>query len=206
MGTNVTGSRFAAEGMRLDGLIGYAYADDHKRLQITGAPSWADSARYNVTAKAEGDGPLSREQARKMLQTLLADRFQLKFHIDAKEVPGYSLVVAKSGLKLKPSTPDSPGGLRMTSPGRAVLITAGRFGMERLAGQFSALTSQPVVDRTGLAGEYDFQLTYVPDGSSDTSAPELLTAIQEQLGLKLEPAKVPIEILVVDHVEKPSEN
>jgi uncharacterized protein (TIGR03435 family) len=78
--------------------------------------------------------------------------------------------------------------------------------MERLAGQFSALTSQPVVDRTGLAGEYDFQLTYVPDGSSDTSAPELLTAIQEQLGLKLEPAKVPIEILVVDHVEKPSEN
>ena len=141
-----------------------------------------------------------------MLQALLAERFQLKFHSEAKEVSGYALLVAKNGPKLKPSPPDAQGGMRMNTPGQTVAMTVTKWSMEQLARQFSGQTQQPVLDKTGLAGEYDFQLMFVPDGASDTSAPELLTAIQEQLGLKLEPTKVPIEVLVIDHAEKPSEN
>jgi uncharacterized protein (TIGR03435 family) len=140
-----------------------------------------------------------------MLQSLLADRFKLRLHYETREQPIYELVVAKGGLKLKPLPPDQrPGGGRFV---RGEIALNGR-SVATLAHFLTQFAGRSVVDKTSLAGNYDIDLKWTPDDQQGTpdAGPTLFTALQEQLGLKLISAKGPVQVLVVDHAERPSEN
>ncbi len=184
--------------------------------QLLGLPGWAGSERFDVEAKMDEDdaaafqelsGQQQREQAALMLRPLLADRFKLKLHHETRELPVYALVVAKGGIKLKESR--EPGNLDGMGTNRGFIgVRASRIGGRFLEG-LSDAAGRIVIDRTSLTGNYDITLRWTPDGSqtSDPDAPpDLFTALQEQLGLKLVQTKAPVDVLVVDHVERPSEN
>jgi uncharacterized protein (TIGR03435 family) len=192
--------------------------------RILGLPHWTKSERYDVEAKVgDEDVPkwkaLSLAQQRVALRSVLVKRFNLQFHHETRERPTYSLVVAKNGPKLHKvqpgetypngvTGPDSAGGrgAAIVTPGKIVLP---RSSLSVLANLLSSQgLSHPVVDKTGLTDIYDITLRWSPEdiGSSDASLPSLFTALQEQLGLKLEYNKNPIDVIVIDHIEKPSAN
>jgi bla regulator protein blaR1 len=198
--------------------------------RISGGPGWINTQRFDIVAKAPpsaeantahltvGQNKALQDQARLRLRTLLAERFELAIRRDSKEAPIYALVVAKGGHKLKESTGEGPGGVR----GAGGEMTAERARIQLLVVNLAMIVRRPVVDQTGLAKTYDFTLKYVPelsgagvkgpDGAgeapvpSDPAGPSIFTALQEQLGLKLEPAKGPIETIVIERVEKPVAN
>lgn len=218
-------------------LIRIAYGIEGN--QISGAPGWVNSDKYEVEAKMDEDTadklrklgePLQAEPARQhMLQVLLAERFKLMTHRETKELPIYSLVVAKGSPKLHEAKPGDtyPNGIKAPDGrpaphsfymARGELRSQG-LGMDELAHFLTQQTGRTVVDNTGLKGNYDFTLHWTPDlaltpnggggpdsSTSSDSGPSMFTAIQEQLGLKLESQRGPVEILVIDHVERPSEN
>jgi uncharacterized protein (TIGR03435 family) len=185
-----------------------------KDYQVSFAPSVQerDWQHYDIVAKAEGDGARTRSEFRQMLQSLLAERFRLKVHRATKEMPVYALVVGKNGPKFKESATaavsSGHGGLN----GRNQSITATKEDMDDLARVISNSfgPDRPVVNRTGLTGLYDFRIEATPEWwINDNPQPDdlsVFTAVQDQLGLKLEPQKADIETLEVDHVEKPTEN
>ncbi len=210
-------------------LIATAYRV--QEFQIYGGPGWIGSDRFDVEAKAENP-KADFDELRLMLQSLLEDRFRLKLHRETKESPVYALVAAKGGPKIKLSAdqasssdvngPSPPGA---TGPNHGAF----RFGPGSMIGNavtlglFTRLLSQRldrlVIDRTNLGGRFDIQLQWTPGiGESpvdpggnaippaDPSRPSIFTAIQEQLGLRFEPAKGPVEVLVIDHVEQPTAN
>jgi uncharacterized protein (TIGR03435 family) len=243
------------ENFQLRTIIRQAYgalSDD----QIVGGPDALMDGHFDINAKADANDAaqmknLSRDdrnrESRLMLQSLLAERFHLKVHIETKELPVYALVIAKGGAKLTASAPPpatppdegapppkaavAPDQLPKTAPRGMSMIrmsstkieaSASEGTMEQLA---SMLTNQPdaggrvVIDKTGLTGKYDWSLAWAPSmgmggpmkgadngTGSDADAPGLFTALEEQLGLKLEPQKGPVQVVVVDHVEAPSAN
>lgn len=206
-----------ARGLTVKLLIQNAY--DLKSFQVIGLPSWAETVRYDISAKAED--PLStppderKPRLEGRMRSLLTERFKLAAHESTKDVPIYELVVGKNGKKLKPSDQSSASSMSLH---RGILI-AHSLTIPLLAANLSNQVGRTVEDKTGLAGTYDFTLRWTPDqnhspmmGNSDIktddseTAPSLFTAVQEQLGLKLQPAKGPVPVLVIDHVEKPSEN
>jgi uncharacterized protein (TIGR03435 family) len=203
-----SGPRLTIENFRLSDLITYAY--DIKDYQLLDVPHWADIDRYDISAKAEGDAALTRDLARPMMQALLADRFQLKVHRGTKEMPVYTLVVAKNGPKFKEGAPEAQSMLRLGSVGKGVVMTVTKGSMAQLASQFSNRNGvdRPVIDKTGLAGGYDYKLEWGDYGAvnADADVVSIFTAIQEQLGLKLEKTTAPVEVLIVDSAAKPSEN
>ena len=176
--------------------------------QIVDGPKWMDDLRFEIVAKA--GYPAGDTEMMVMLQTLLAERFQLKLHRDSQTVSGYSLTLAKGGLKAKVSEGDG-GASTNSSRGR---IEATKCTMARLAMKLAAALKVPVVDMTEETRAFDLTLQWVPDemlakaasGTDAASGPSLFTALQEQLGLKLEARKIPVGVLVVDHAELPSEN
>jgi uncharacterized protein (TIGR03435 family) len=203
-GISIAGTRVTLSGP-VQSLVMTAFG--MRQYQIVGAPAWNNL--YEITAKAPGESAPSREQARQMVRTLLVDRFQLKFHRQTKELPVYQLTVARGGPKLKESAPDAQFGMNT----RGSEVTFSGASMATLVNQFlfyplSDSVDRPVLDKTGLTGKYDFTLRWAPleTPADATDAPSIFTAMQEQLGLRLESGKGPIEILVIDHVEKPSEN
>ena len=205
--SEVSGPRATWEAYGLEGLIMEAYRVDS--YQISRGPAWLASDRFDINAKAPGDRTLTADRKREMLRALLEDRFQLKVHRETREQPVYSLVVAKGGPKLKASSEDARPGMTLESKGQAVEILFSKWDMARLAGQISGNEGRKVVDKTGLSGEYDITLSYADDrraAGGQQDGPSLFTALQEQLGLKLESQKGPVEVLVIDHAEKPSEN
>jgi uncharacterized protein (TIGR03435 family) len=154
-----------------------------------------------------------------MLRTFLADRFKLKFHREQKEFSIYALTIARNGPKLKKGSepPSGPRPLTFYLSSRAVRMLGQNASMAELASVFQqGALDRPVVDKTGLAGRFDFDLEWTPEesqfngaglrGTAESTQPELFTAIQQQLGLRLEATRGPIETLVIDHVERPSEN
>jgi len=164
-------------------------------------PSWMNFDRYDIVAKTSPQA--SQADRRLMLQSLLAERFKLATHRETKELSSYALVAAKNGPKLKASTGDLLLPVVFAPPAR--FIGQGST-MQALAGVLGRPAGRPVVDQTGIAGTFDFSLTYTTDDPADTG-PSIFTALQEQLGLKLEPQKSQIEFLVVDHAERvPTEN
>jgi uncharacterized protein (TIGR03435 family) len=186
---------FTATNVTLDVLIEVAFGVDEN--QISGRPYWLGTEHYDVTGKPEGAGGLSYVQLRPMLQQLLTTRFKLAVHRETRDVSGYALVVGNGGPKLTESTTES---------GHKYILPDGiRFDHTSLATFAAALarpTGHPVVDKTGIAGNYNINIEYAQDGATDSSRPSLFTALQEQLGLKLEPQKVPFESLIIDHVDK----
>lgn len=191
--------------------------------QITGVPGWASQDRYDIAAKVgAADVAAFRKvvdpiQRAPMLQKILIDRFQLTFHYETRELPVYLLVVAKGGMRMTEIQPAiGPNGMKEGGGrqlGRGMIRSMGQ-PMKPLVNALTHELGHPVVDRTGLTGYYNFTLKWTPDaglaptGASpdDPSAPSIFTALQEQLGLKLENGKAPTPVLVIDHIEKPSNN
>lgn len=162
-------------------------------------PAWLEDGRYNVEAKAETKDP---NQLMLMLQNLLAERFKLVVHRQSKPVSGYALVVAKGGLKIKPV--DGEGSNLNSNKTR---LTATHIDTTQLTMHLATVLAQPVVDETGVKDSFTFVLQYAdPRYPADDSLPTIFTALAEQLGLKLEARKVPIEVLFVDHAERPIDN
>jgi uncharacterized protein (TIGR03435 family) len=206
-GGGIHGTTLSDTALTLLNLIEDAY--DLRRDQISGGPSWIDSDHYDVIAKAEGVGTLTHDRVMQMLQALLADRFQLKVHRETRETPVYELVVGKGGSKLKQTSADAKGRNFVNANSAGMHMEAANRTMEQLARQLSVTAGRPVIDKTGLVGYYAYMLDWAsaiqpPPPDSDT--PSIFTAVQEQLGLKLESAKAPVEMLIVDRAEKPSEN
>jgi uncharacterized protein (TIGR03435 family) len=193
------GGRFRATNITLKGLLRMAY--DVKGFQISGGPKWIDSTRYDVEAKAAGN-PNAAERL-VMMQVMLADRFQLKLHRESRELPVYWLVVGKGGPKIQRAADDTRS-YRVT---RGVVNT--RTTIPALANVFSNWLERVVLDRTGLEGAYEVKLEWIPEEEPESAnhpGASLFSAVQEQLGLKLEARKGPVDILVIDGAEKPSEN
>ncbi|HEX8879061.1 MAG TPA: TIGR03435 family protein [Candidatus Acidoferrum sp.] len=184
--------------------------------QISGGPSWLATDLYDVDAKA--DGPHTIDELHLMFQNLLIDRFKLQFHKEMRTLPAYELVVDKSGPKLKENHSPEHFDIPVT-PGGFGKLEATHCSMSYFAWTLSNRLDQPVIDQTGLAQFYDFKLEWTPEpppglaGRPDAAAnlppangPDIFTALREQLGLKLESHKGPVEVMVIDHVERPSEN
>jgi uncharacterized protein (TIGR03435 family) len=199
--------------MTLTHYIAYAY--DLKPFQVTGGPKWIDEEHYAIEAKlerpADGDAQPQSARMREAMQSLLAERFRVKFHRETKDGSGFALNVDKGGFKLTP-VPDD-GGSGMNSKGNARRnLSATRADMARLAAFLSRELEGPVVDQTHIQGVYTFTLDWARDDlkavpNSEASAlPSIYTALQEKLGLKLDTRKVPMEIIVVESAERPSEN
>jgi uncharacterized protein (TIGR03435 family) len=191
--------RYTATNATLDSLVQIAYGVPYQ--QISGIEKLG-SEHYDLTAKAEDGVLLTYEQLQPRLRRLLEERFKLAIHRERKDFDGYALVVAKAGPKLQPTTGSSesgaiyPGGLRVMN-----------MPLSSFAGVLRSPAGRPVIDKTGIAGSYDFTLAYARDGDTDSALPSFFTALQEQFGLKLEAAKVPLEVVVIDRVEKvPDEN
>jgi uncharacterized protein (TIGR03435 family) len=191
--------------MPLRRLVLFAY--NVKEYQLSSGPKWIENDGYTIVAKLE-DRTRARPsrgvdpRIRTALQALLAERFQLAIHRDTRELPGYALVPAKGGFKLRPL--DSEG-----IPAWGTGSGNARFNhssMTELARGLSDLVGRPVVDRTEIPGVYDVKLTWAPENQPDATGPSIFTALQEQAGLKLEARKVPVELIVIDKAEKPSEN
>lgn len=234
------GGRFTATNVPLRQLIIFAY--QLQNFQIVDAPDWTRNERFDILAKAEAPvapaplgtvGPIQL-----MMRSLLAERFALKTHTETRELPIYELRVVRSGgqlgPQLKPSTVDCAqvGGRRGGGPpappapgerptcglmGGFGQIRAGSMGMSELARNLSGQVQRVVIDRTGLTGRYDFDLTFTPDQipqgppppgvpapTFDLNGPSIFTALQEQLGLKLESTRGPVEVLVIDSVSRPT--
>jgi uncharacterized protein (TIGR03435 family) len=199
------GGRYLANGLTLNLLIANAYAIPE--FQISGGPGWRDSDKFNLEAKVGiqlPPWPDSQKQLSLMIQSLLADRFKLAVHRETRDEPVYELVAAKGGVKLKAAKADESPGFEMGT-GR---IHSMAVPLDLFATNLAYLVGRTVIDKTGLAGKYSFTVTYTPDDAApaDTNGPSLFTALREQLGLKLERAKDPVEMLVIDHVEKPDAN
>ena len=185
-------------------LIELAYG--LKDFQVTGGPVWLDQSNYDIVAKTPTPVDLGRPVLRPYLQSLLADRYHFKFHTASKDFPGYALLPAKNGPKLTPHTGET--GHHMNSHGdiRKIDMTGVDASMGALADYLGSQLNQAVIDKTGLKGTFDFKLEWAKDDTGEATAPLIFTALQEQLGLRLEARKVPMEVIVADSVDKPSEN
>jgi uncharacterized protein (TIGR03435 family) len=241
MSMTPTPDGFVATNVTLQMLIALAYGIEND--QIARAPGWLDTDRFDVDARMDGSvldqlQKLTRDDSKvarqHMLQALLADRFKLTIHRETKALPAYSLVIAKNGPKLKeaksgdtypdgfvtPAGRGGAGGMRQSASATGYNFVAQGIPFSTLVGWLSVQLRRPVIDKTGLTGNYDVTLNYSLDFSQlrapsvdtslppapDATSPSLVTAVQEQLGLKLESGKGGGETIVIDHVEKPSGN
>jgi uncharacterized protein (TIGR03435 family) len=209
---------FDASNVSLKTMVLNAYG--LKEAQLFGLPKWDESARFDIKAKVvEPDKKvleaLTEEQDRDMLQPILTERFQLQFHHETKILPVYELVVAKGGPKFQESkiTGDEKAGNGMGAGSMRIrnnVMSSTAIPLASLVGQLSSQLHRVVVDKTGLNGKYDLDLSWSPDDGAppdpDSAAPSIFTALQEQLGLRLQPSKSPVETFVIDHVELPSED
>lgn len=187
--------------------------------QISGGPDWLDTEKYDVVAKTERTD-ISDDMLWLSLQPLLAERFKLRFHREVKQLPAYSLVVAKSGPKLKNHAGDDQPMMRISAGSGKAKMEATKTSMAKFADSLAGHIDRPILDNTKLPGEYDFKLEWAQDHPGESSpsmldslreeigltGPTIFTAVQEQLGLKLQPVKGPVEIIVVDDATRASAN
>jgi uncharacterized protein (TIGR03435 family) len=228
--SNTNNGRFTATNVSLKNLIEYqAYGIPGSR--ILDGPKWLDSTRFDIEAKMDdfaADHLRTLTHAQRRLETqalfqqLLADRFKLAVHWETRELPVYALVVTRKGSKLQPTKESTEGSGTSSNDSRSgAQFTAKGVTLPELATgltqQLSRELGRDIIDKTEIKGRYDLTLRWTPDAgaasvaadgaaSSADSGPSIFTAIQEQLGLKLEPAKAPVQVLVIDHAEMPSAN
>jgi uncharacterized protein (TIGR03435 family) len=207
------GGRLNTLSTSLRMLVMFAY--DVKDFQVSGGPGWANSEAYDIVAKAEGNA--TRPQLRLMLQALLKDRFRLELRHETKDAPVYELVVAKGGPKIQEDTTSPRQRIAITGVGK---LMAQKALLAAFAQFLETIAGRPVVDKTGLPSTYTFTLEWTPavgEGGLpgpaqlpvaplESNGPSLFTALQEQLGLRLQPAKGSVESLVIEKAEKPTEN
>ena len=215
----VQGRRMHIINQPLSAMISFAYGVQVK--QIIGLPAWADTDKYDIDAEPDGEGMPNDKQWKGMIQKLIVERYKFTFHRDKKELSVYVLSVAKTGPKLTKSEGDPKGLPGLFFRGRPGDLGVRNANMADFVGLLQgAVLDRPVVDQTGLTGRFDFSLNWTPDDSqfagmgakippptdSANAPPSLYTAIQEQIGLKLDATKALADVIVIDHVEKPSEN
>jgi uncharacterized protein (TIGR03435 family) len=219
--TEFTADGFRGANVPVHSLLLQAYGLHEG--EVIGEPAWASSEVFDIEAKVAGPdvaafSKLDSDQRQAMLQQVLAERFKLAAHRETRELPVYALSVAKGGPKLKesaidPSVPASArrgGGIRMSMG----MISANECTIPYFLSMLSRQLGRTILDRTGLTGNYDFTLRWMPDNGTSASSdgaqadalPSIFTALQEQLGLKLESTKAPASVLVIDHLERPSQN
>jgi uncharacterized protein (TIGR03435 family) len=219
------GGRFNAINMTLWQIVSVAYPIDGRfpdEIQLVGGPSWIKSSRFDIVAKVEGSPALDTNkpgstatdddrravnEIRSMLRRLLADRFTLRLHPETRNLPIYELVMVNGEGRLGPALRKAAGNcgsvcgsIRSSAPGHVIATSV---SMGSIAHSMSGWVRRTVVDRTGINGDMDFTLTYAPEGTTDSTDPSIFTALQEQLGLKLQPTVGPVEVLVVDSAERP---
>jgi uncharacterized protein (TIGR03435 family) len=202
---SLPGGRFQATAT-LETLVILAFGVEP--LQVSGARGWIGSDRFDVEAKAEGvPQKLPEEQFHRMLQALLVERFSLKTHKESREMSIYALVVGPQGTKLRPRTPDSHPSIPPTPSGKSRFMALNLKGLCRA---ISSMSGRLVKDETNLAGDYDIVLDYSVEAgtspSQDAIASAMMDAVQEQLGIKLVPHKAAVDIIVIDHAERPVAN
>lgn len=232
-GMGPRGSRLVGTNVTLYTLLMYAYRPQNGRIleaQIIGAPGWAQTDHFDIEAKPEGDARvMPSEQTREMVRSLLEDYFQLEIHRETRDLPVYNLVLTKKGPKLAEDQtaldprqaiisvatqgaqlgPLPRGTLRMVTGAATNTLAGNAISVPRIVELLQSKSDRLIVDKSGFEGLLDVQLTFRPDipgdASSDQQAPSLFTAIQD-LGLKLEPGKAPLEVLIIDRVERPRQN
>jgi uncharacterized protein (TIGR03435 family) len=208
---------FTTINVDLKSIIQWAY--DLPESRIVGGPSWLGSARWDIEAKAgdaldtqkNHDPAAAREQKRQMVESLLAERFGLTVRRETRKLPLYNLVVAKGGAKFLDAKAEDA---KYDRSNRRLELRGGDNTVAVLAEDLAEVLGRVVVDKTGIQGGYKIDLTWTPDdrapspsgASTADSGPSIFTALQEQLGLRLESKKGPVEVLVIDHVAMPSEN
>jgi uncharacterized protein (TIGR03435 family) len=206
---NIQGRHAMIEGESVEAMLRFAYGV--QRSQIVGAPEWMRSERWDVTGVPDTPGKPNLPQFQSMMRKLLAERFSLAVHREQREMPVFALTVARGGPKLQKSAGDPNAG-----PGSGGSTVNGiedhhytNTSMTALALMLMIYTDRPIVDQTGLQGRYDFLLRWTKDETAATAPdapPGFFTAMQEQLGLKLEPTKAPADVLAIDKVERPGAN
>jgi uncharacterized protein (TIGR03435 family) len=198
------GGGIRIRGASVKNLIAMAY--NVREFQISGAPAWTGSEHFDIEARPpQPAGTPNARKNRERMQALLADRFHLTVHNEDKEQNVFALIIAKGGPQLQEPASDEQ---QLIRGGRGV-ITGKNTTMAMLVLNLANQLSNSVVDRTGLTGKYDFKLEWTPDNTQSTDGnrgPTLFTALQEQLGLRLEAQKGMVSMLVIDRVERPSEN
>jgi uncharacterized protein (TIGR03435 family) len=210
--------QFVGKGYTLRFLVSAAYNLPPKA--IAGGPDWADIDRYDILAATPGETRPTVDEQMAMVRALLKDRFKLSFHTEPKEFSVYVLTVAKGGMKLKETaTPDEqPRLISNVYPGDRIVMPARNATMAQFTSTLQrAILDRPVLDKTQLPAKYDFDLEWTYDDSQfggnlppiapqNSGKPDLFAALQEQLGLKIESSRAPIDTIVIDSVQKPSEN
>jgi uncharacterized protein (TIGR03435 family) len=200
------GGRLRATNVTLLQMVREAYR--MKFFQVSGGPGWVGTDRFHIEARAAGEP--TRDQMLDMLRGLLEERFRLKVRRQVREGNVYELVVAKGGPKLKASTAESSF-LRLYRhtppelPGVSYTIHGQKVSMAKLADDLTGTMARPVLDRTGIVGEFDFKIDYAVEGHAEVG-PSMFTALQEQLGLRLQGAKGPVESLEIESAERPAGN
>lgn len=214
----VRGRQVMTINTTVNDLITFAYGV-HVR-QVASGPAWLETDKYDVTGQPDAEGVPNQAQLRHLIEQLLVDRFKLTFHRDKKELSVYAIVVGNKGPTLTKSAANPNGLPSLLFRGLGVLPASNASMADLAMVMQSAVLDRPVVDQTGLAGRYDFTLTWTPDETQFLSmgvripprAPDapgpagLFTAIQEQLGLKFESTRAPVDVIVVDKIERPSQN
>lgn len=194
--------RIANEPVKL--LIRVAF--QIQNAQIAGGPNWLDSDRYDIEATTGSPEKIKPNQMSPLIESLLADRFHLKYHREMRELAVLALVVARNGPKLKAQAEGEASAMNTKGGPGTSQLTGTAVSMDLLAGYVGNRLGRIVLDKTGLSGGYDFTLEWTPDQAPDSSAPSLVTALREQLGLRLESQKSPVQVLVIDSIDRPSEN
>ncbi len=191
-------SRFFPHDLSLQFLIQMAWGVEAD--QLSGKPSWLDSDFYDIEAKPEEGIKLSPDELKPRLQNLLVERFHLATHFETKMVRGYALVVAKGGPKLQPTKGSRFPGWRInTSAGH---LEGLNWSMPYLAKMLQHATDLPVADQTSIAGSFDIKLEFAPDIEQDSSLPSVFTALRDTLGLELKAQQIPMQVLVIDHIDR----
>lgn len=198
------GGRYVGTNATVQKLIRLALGVENE--QILGAPGWIDKERYDIKAKTGSSERLEPPEFQRDLLVLLQDRFQFRFHRETRERVVYWLVVPKEGVKLKLATAGEEASMSTNANGTTKVLDAKAMTMRELAGALSRQTRKNVQDHTGLPGRFDVKLEWDDSQAPDAELPSIFTAIQEQLGLKLNKAKGEVGVIVVDHVEQPSVN
>jgi uncharacterized protein (TIGR03435 family) len=194
------GMEFRAKAMPLSVLVQMAFGINPNQMVV---PKWAQGVKFDIAAKTGGDAPLTYEEMKPLMQKMLAERFGMTYHRQTQEVKGYDMVAAKGGLKLTPAKPGAAKG----GTGSRTSIEMPSATMQALAGMLTARLTLPVEDKTGAAGKYEVMLRFAREDDPESTLPSIFTALQEEMGIKLVLAKVPVEMVVMDHLERrPTEN
>jgi uncharacterized protein (TIGR03435 family) len=219
---SLRGRQFTTCNTSLTDLLSFAYGVHAK--QLIGLPPWAATDRYDLAGQPDVPGAPNEKQTKSMVQKLIAERFKLTFHHDTRDLPVFAITVAKPGSKpaatLTPSQSGPNGNPGNFFRGLGTLVNVNSTIKDLARVLQAVVLDRPVVDQTGITGRYDFTLKWTPDetqfvgigikipppSDKPDAPPNLFSAMQEQLGLKLEPTKAPVDVLVIDHVEKPSDN